>query len=93
MVGKPLPAVRGGVLPLVGSCASSLVLSSSSAVLLRILALFSAAKVANSSLPTVCRPCLELSRVLPATSLAVWRLGGAREGLPLDSQGKGGLLE
>ena len=76
MVGEPLPAIRGGVLPLAGSCASSSVLSSSSEVLLRILAIFRAAKGSKSLLLTVCMPCLELSRALPATSLAVWRLGG-----------------
>ena len=76
MVGGPTPTMRGGVLPLASSCASSLVLSSSSAVLLRILAMFRAAKVSKSLLLTVCMPCLELSRALPATSLAVWRLGG-----------------
>ena len=62
------------------------------AVLLRILAMFRAAKVSKPLLLTVCRPCLKLSRALPATSLAVWRLGGvggSSTGLP----GRGGLLK
>ena len=53
--------------------------------------MFRAAKVSKPLLLTVCRPCLELSRALPATSLAVWRLGGvggSSTGLP----GRGGLL-
>ena len=99
-MGEPLPAVRGGILPVAGSRASASALSSSSAVLLRILAMFRAAKVSKSScwmaspwyLEMVVRPCLELSSTLPATSSVVWGLGGVQGGLPLDSQGKGGLL-
>ena len=71
-----------------GSPFSALALSSSLAVLLRILA----AKVSKSSLLTVGRPCFELSSPLQAISLVVWRLGGVQWGLPLDSQDKRGLL-
>ena len=52
-----------------------------------ILVMFRAAKVLKSLLLTVGRPCLEPLKTLPATSLAVWRVGGVRGGLPLDSQG------
>ena len=92
VVGESFPAVRGGVLPLAGSRGSSSVLSSSLAVLLRILAMFRAAKASKSLLLMVCRPGLKLSRSLPATSLEIWRPGGVRGGLPLDDQGGGGLL-
>ena len=77
-VGESLPVIWGGVLHLAGSWVSLSVFSSSPGVLLRILAMFSTAKVPRFLLLTLGMPCLELSRGLPAAPLAVW--GASRWG-------------